>query len=189
MLRKVTKIIGLTGPVGAGKDEVAKILRKKRALIIDADKVAHTLYKGNKNLQKKIVKAFGTVNRKKLGEIVFGDKKKLRQLNQIVHPYLNKKIRQEARGLRPKAKGIIVINAAVLKEIGLVNYVDEVWVVMASRKKRFSRLVKSGLTKAQANARLKSQMSQKDYLKLADVVVENDGSLKQLSTKVLDLIK
>jgi dephospho-CoA kinase len=190
------KIIGLTGPIASGKNEVARILQKQDASIIDADELAHTLYKRDKSLRKKIIKTFGTINRKKLGEIVFGNKPKLKLLNKIVHPYLSKIIRQKAQGKRPfdraqgepEAKGTMVINAAVLKEIGLVNFVDEVWVVMAPRKTRLQRLLKSGISKKDAEARLRSQMSQKEYLKIADLVIENNSDLKALKGKVLNYL-
>lgn len=188
MNKKKLKIIGLTGPIGAGKDAVAKILRRKGAAIIDADKVAHTLYKDDKSLRKKIIKSFGTINRRKLGEIVFGDKKKLKLLNQIVHPALKKAIIASSK-LKVENSKLIIINAAVLKEIGLVNFVDEVWIVMASQAKRLKRLLKSGLSKKQADARLRSQMSQKKYLRMADRIIWNNGTLKQLSTKVAELTK
>jgi dephospho-CoA kinase len=203
MLREVTKIIGLTGPIGSGKNEVARILRRRGAFVIEADEVAHALYKDQTPAWHGLVRVFGSkvlnrggrVNRRKLGEIVFSDKRKLALLNRIVHPYLReaivqeiKKTRHKARGKRPQAQGIIVINAAVLKEIGLVDYVDEVWVVMASRAGRLRRLLKMGLVKKEADARLRLQMSQKEYLKIADVVIQNEGSLRSLKKKVLSLL-
>lgn len=197
------KVIGLTGPIGAGKDEVAKILRRKGALIIDADKVAHTLYMTQSPVWKEIIKTFGVkvlnrggiINRKKLAEIVFSDKALLKKLNEIVHPYLKEAIiglcedREQGSGGPSTSLGasrgqLIVINAAVLKEIGLIDYVDEVWVVMASKEKRMKRLVKAGFSKEKAKKRINAQASQKDYLKIADVVMRNDGTLAQLKNKL-----
>ncbi|MFH1683874.1 MAG: dephospho-CoA kinase [Candidatus Margulisiibacteriota bacterium] len=200
MLSMVPKIIGLTGPIGAGKDEVAKILRRRGAFVIDADKIAHTLYSTQSEVWQEIVRVFGSrilnrggkVNRKKLGEIVFSDKAKLRQLNKIIHPFLKEAIIQMVEEVKVRSSELgvrsIVVNAAVLKEIGLVGYVDEVRVVMASKEKRLRRLLKSGLSKTEAEQRLRSQMSKKEYLKLADVVIDNDGTLKGLRKKVLSLI-
>ena len=93
-------IIGLTGPVGAGKNAAAKILRRRGAYIIDVDQVAHTLYEPQSEVWREMVKALGSkilkrggeINRKKLGEIVFSDKKRLQQLNSIVHPRLKDEI-------------------------------------------------------------------------------------------------
>jgi len=201
------KVIGLTGPVGAGKDEAAKILRRRGAFVIDADEAAHTLYGRQSPAWSQLVKTFGSrilirggeINRKKLAEIVFSDKRKLKELDRIVHPFLKEAIvkitgdqkampagRQAERekqktGIRNQ---IIVINAAVLKEIGLIDHVDEVWVVMAAKAARMKRLVRSGLSKEEAQKRIGSQASQKEYLKMADVVIRNDGTLKQLNAKV-----
>jgi len=193
------KIIGLTGPIGAGKDEVAKILAKCGAYIIDADQIAHQLYSYPSPVWQELVKTFGSkilmrggkINRRKLGEIVFLDKKSLKKINEIVHPYLKEAIIQNVEHLACRQAGRtsnvdrrIVINAAVLKEIGLVDQVDEVWVVLASKEKRMKRLLKSGLSKEEAVRRINAQASQKDYLKVADVVIKNDGTLKQLNAKV-----
>ena len=189
------KIIGLTGPIAAGKDEVAKILAKCGAYIIDADQIAHQLYSYPSPVWQELVKTFGSkilmrggkINRRKLGEIVFSDKKSLKKINEIVHPYLKEAIIQIVESGK-QVDSRIVINAAVLKEIGLLNYVDEVWVVIASKENRLKRLVKSGLSKTEALKRINAQAAQKDYLKQADVVIRNDGTLKQLRDQVEDLL-
>lgn len=195
----MSRIIGLTGPVGAGKNEAAKVLQRQGALVIHADELAHTLYKPQSPLWRELVKAFGSrilirggkINRKKLGAIVFSSPKELKRLDRIVHPYLKKAILKAIESRAQKAEHraqVIIINAAVLKEIGLIDQVDEVWVVIALRSKRLKRLLKSGLGRKQAEARLRSQVSQKEYLKMADVVIRNEGSLRELSSRVADLL-
>lgn len=191
----MAKIIGLTGPIGAGKDEAAKILRKLGAFIIDADEVAHALYDTQTPVWQCLVREFGSrvlnrggkINRKKLGEIAFSGVTLLKKLDRIVHPYLKDAVIKLAEKQKAQSK-LIVINAAVLKEIGLLSYVDEVWVVIASQETRIKRLLKTGLDKKQVKVRMRSQMSQKEYLKLADVVIQNDGSLKELFKNVSGLI-
>ena len=193
------KVIGLTGPMGAGKDEVVKILRRHMALVIDADEVAHTLYVPQSPVWQELVKTFGSkilmrggkVNRHKLAEIVFSDKRKLRELNRLVHPYLKQAIIEKierCKSLVVSCK-LIMINAAVLKEIGLLDYVDEVWVVMASKANRLKRLMRSGLKEEEAKKRINSQISQKEYMGIADVVIKNDGTRAQLNAKVQAGIK
>src|SRR3989338_4727039 len=94
------RIIGLTGPIAAGKNEVVKILKRKGALIIEVDEIAHSFYQPQSSLWHELVKAFGSkilmrggkINRSKLGEIVFADKEKLQQLNKLVHPLLKEQI-------------------------------------------------------------------------------------------------
>lgn len=193
----MVKIIGLTGPIGSGKNEVAKILHREGAFIIDADKVAYTLYSSQSLVWGQLVKTFGSkilnrggkINRKKLGEIVFSDKRLLKKLDRIVHPRLKEAIIQIAEKLKAESRKLIVINAAVLKEIGLIDYVDEVWVVMAPKEKRLKRLIKSGLSEEEAQKRIKSQASQKEYLQMADVVIKNEGTLRQLNAKVQTCLK
>lgn len=187
-------IIGLTGPIAAGKNEVVKILRRHGAEIVEVDEVAHALYNAQSPVWHELVKTFGSrilvrggkINRKKLGEIVFSEKRKLQELNRIVHPHLKEAIIQivENRKSKVESGALIVINAAVLKEIGLKDYVDEVWVVTASKGTRLKRMIKAGFTKAEALKRMRAQPSQREYLKMADAVIRNEGTLKQLNAKV-----
>jgi len=184
------KVIGLTGPAAAGKNEVARILRRRGAQVIDADKVAHELYATQSPVWHELIKAFGSrilvrggkIDRKKLGELVFADQKKLRLLNKLVHPALKTKIVEIIESCKSSVVSckLVVINAAVLKEIGLLDLVDEVWVVLASRETRLKRLVKKGLTGKEARQRVGTQLPQKEYLRIADRVIRNEGTLKQL---------
>ena len=194
MLPEDAKIIGLTGPIGSGKNQAAKVLRRRGAYVIDADKTAHTLYMPQSPVWGELVKAFGSkilfrggkINRKKLGEIVFSDKQKLQELDRIVHPYLKEAIVKEVESCMSSVVSckFIVINAAVLKEIGLIDYVDEVWTVAASEEKRVERLLRSGLSEEEARRRIASQASQEEYLEVADVVIKNEGTVDELNAEV-----
>jgi dephospho-CoA kinase len=192
------KIIGLTGPAAAGKNEVARIWRRRGALVIDADKVAHELYATQSPVWHQLIKAFGSkilmrggkIDRQKLGEIVFADKTKLRLLNKLVHPALKALIMERLAtsdlpaGRQDPRHETVVINAAVLKEIGLLGVVDQVWVVTAPRDTRFRRLLKRGLDRAEANRLIHSQPPQKAYLRIADTVINNKGTRRQLAALV-----
>ena len=187
--------------MGAGKSEVAKILKRRGFFVIDADRLAHELYIPQSPVWCELVKAFGSrilnrggaVNRRKLGEIVFNDRKKLDKLNQIMRPGLREEIEHRAQsmpclpaGREHRTQGAI-INAALPQLFeGLA---DKIWVVVASKEKRLRRLIKNGSTRAQALKRMGAQLSQAEYLKLADVVIKNEGSLKQLKQQVTDADK
>lgn len=201
------KIIGLTGPISSGKNEAAKILRRHGAYVIDADEVGHGLLIPQSDTWKKVIKTFGSkilmaggrINRKKLAEVVFNEPRMLKKLNGIMHPEMKREIIKEIRAqstrLRPpradfggqadKQCRFIIINAAVLKEMGLIPLVDEVWVVLADKSKRIGRLIKSGMIRRQAEARVAAQIPQKNYLKLADRVIRNDGSKGDLKRTIL----
>jgi dephospho-CoA kinase len=188
VISKKVKVIGLTGPIGAGKDEVARTLKRRGAYIINADSLAHKLYSSQTPLWHELVKTFGSkilmrggkINRKKLGEIVFSDRRKLDQLNRLVHPRLKEAITEEIKN----CDRLTVINAAVLKEIGLLDLVDQVWLVTAPKELRLKRLINNGLAEKEAKNRIKAQASAREYSKIADVVINNAGTLKQLSGKI-----
>jgi dephospho-CoA kinase len=191
-------IIGLTGPIASGKNEVADALKRLGAYIVDVDKVAHGLYVPQSALWQELVKNFGSkilmrggkINRRKLGEIVFSDKENIEIINSIVHPRLKMAVCRliEKVKVDPKWK-IIVVNAAILKEIGLIDVVDEVWVVAAPVKVREKRLLKQGLSRMDAGRRIRSQAAQKEYFKIADKVIKNEGSLSALKKKVNQIIR
>lgn len=191
------KIIGLTGPVGSGKNEVCKILRRRGVYVIDADEVGHKLLFPQSDVWKEIIKAFGSkvlqpggkVNRKKLGNIVFSDPKLLKKLNKIMHPVMKEEIKSQISSLQSPKYKFIIINATVLKEIGLIPFVDKVWVVLADKKKRLNRLIKKGLSRERALARIKAQPKDKDYLRMADKVIRNDGTKKTLKEEILEIMK
>jgi len=191
MKKTKPKIIGLTGPIGSGKNEVCRILRRRGARVIDADRLGHGLLVPQSDLWKELVKTFGSrilqqggkVNRKKLGEMVFENPKLLKKLNKIMHPAMRERIKSEIRNT--KSETLIIINAAVLKEMRLVPFVDEVWVVLAKREKRMKRLMNKGLTKEQAALRVRSQMSDGEYLKMADRVIRNNSTREKLKRAVV----
>lgn len=191
---KKTKIIGLTGPIASGKNEVAKILRRRGACVIDADEIGHELLTPQSDIWKSLLKEFGSkillpegkVSRKKLGRLAFSDPKMLKKLNKIMHPVMRERIKSKIQMTNDKQCKIIVVNAAVLKEMGLIPLVDEVWVVLADKKKRLNRLVKKGYEKNHAAAMIKSQMADGEYSKIADTVIRNNGTKVSLKRQVLD---
>jgi dephospho-CoA kinase len=187
------KIIGLTGPIGSGKNEVCRILRRRGAFVIDADEIGHKLLVPQSDIWRKLVTAFGSrilqqggkVNRRRLGEMVFEDPKLLKKLNEIMHPVMKETIAAQISN----PQSLTIINAAVLKEMGLISFVDEVWVVLADKKKRLDRLVKKGLKKEQALVRIKAQRSDREFISIADEVIKNDGTIQSLKKKILELLK
>jgi len=186
-------VIGLTGPIASGKSEVAKMLGRYGALVIDADEIGHQIMLPQKKVWHEIVKAFGVkvlnrggkINRKKLAKIVFSDRSTLKKLNRIMHPEMKSVINGMARQSNRK---LVIVNAAVLVEMGLLPLVEKVIVVLASEKVRIRRLMRAGIPRADAIARIRSQAGASGYRKIADIVVMNDGSIGELRKKVKRII-
>jgi dephospho-CoA kinase len=186
--------IGLTGGIGSGKSTVAKLLTQLGAEVIDADIVGHEVYRPGSDGWQQVVDAFGrdivaadrSIDRKRLGAVVFGDPTALKRLTAIVHPLIHREI--ERRIATRRAAGFrqpIVVEAAVLIEANWLDLVDEVWLVVASRHSVLTRLqADRGMKTAHIEARIGAQLSDGERRQHADVVIENGGSLGDLEARV-----
>ena len=177
------KIIGLTGSFGTGKTSVASVFRSLGAKVIDADRIAQRLIAGRGPEQRRIVAAFGPgilakgrrIDRRKLAGLVFGNKKALERLNRIVHPGVVREIKARIKTAGKDA--VVVIDAPLFIEAGLLNIADKLVVVSSSKKRQIERCRKKfRIKKEEVLMRIKSQMSLKKKMKLADFVVKNDGT-------------
>jgi len=182
--------IGLTGGIGSGKSTVAQILGEFGAPILDADKVAHTTYAPGAPAYDAVVAAFGadivasdrTIDRKKLGAVVFGSPERLNKLTSIVWPATFESIRRNVAELRTGgAKLPIVVEAAILIEANWHPLFDEIWLVRASREQVIARIESQrGLKPAETEARIRAQLSDEERAKHATLVIENNGSIEEL---------
>ncbi|HEY4712363.1 MAG TPA: dephospho-CoA kinase, partial [Dehalococcoidia bacterium] len=177
-------IVGLTGSVGTGKSTVTNFFRELGAYIIDWDELARKVTSPHSKAWKGIVEYFGkgilnadlTINRQKLAEIVFSDKEKVAQLNQIVHPEVFKedaRITDEIKSLDPDA--LIIKDIPLLLELTRPIYVDKIIVVSASEQTQLRRLEEKGMNRKDARSRIKSQLPLEKKIKSADFVINNDG--------------
>lgn len=189
-------VIGLTGGILSGKSTVSEILAEKGAVIIDADKIGHQVYKPNTDTWKTLVDTFGEwilkkngeIDRKRLGDIVFNDPAALTLLNQIVHPPMRKFIEAELERLKSEGAKVVVLEAAILIEAKWTDLVDEIWVTTAPEYVVIDRLQnRIGLTEQQARARIRSQLPPKEKAKHADAIIDTNCSLPEVSVKVLEL--
>ncbi|HHT51439.1 MAG TPA: dephospho-CoA kinase [Eubacteriaceae bacterium] len=186
-------IIGLTGGIASGKTTASNILRSFGATIIDADHLARKVVKKGEPALDKLVAAFGEailtndgeLNRKKLGEIVFNDNKKLEKLNDILHPLINSLAIKLFQKERNKGKDKIVYDSPLLIEKNLIHMVDKVWLIYLDEKSQLRRLMeRDNYTKVQALKRINSQMPIKDKIRFADVLIDNSGSISDLEEKL-----
>ena len=188
------KIIGLTGGIATGKSSVSEILSELGAKIIDADKVGHQIYLPETEAWQDIIDTFGkdlllpdrTIDRPKLGGIVFNDKEALKKLNQIVHPRMYKNFEEEIETNKKKTgdKGVVVLDAAILIEANWLPLVNNVWVVVADQDTVIDRLCAKGFTEEHARSRISSQLSDEERRAYADVVIENDSDISRLRERV-----
>jgi len=186
--------LGLTGSFGSGKSTTSNFLKDRRAIVIDADTLAHEETKPGTEGFKTILEEFGTeylqsdgsLDRKKLGRYVFSHPQALDRLEKIVHPLVRKR---ELELLEEhKNEPLLVLSVPLLLEKGLEKYVDKVLVVTISESERYARLTKNyGLSREEIEKRLKNQMSQEEKIKRADYIIDNSGSLEQ-SRKQVDLL-
>ncbi|MEM7032979.1 MAG: dephospho-CoA kinase [Chloroflexota bacterium] len=176
-------IIGLTGNIATGKSIVRRMLQELGASTIDADSLVHLLQKPGTPVHKKIIETFGTfilnadksINRKRLGDIVFSSPEAMQTLEAITHPAVRQHIE---RAIERAPTYVIVIEAIKLLESGLAEKCDAVWVVNASQDTQMMRLMsKRKLSSQDALRRIEAQPAQNEKIAKANVVVENEGDL------------
>jgi dephospho-CoA kinase len=183
-------LIGLTGNIATGKSAVGRMLAELGALVIDADRVAHEVMEPGGPAFAVLVEAFGpefltpegTVDRRKLGEVVFRDPAALARLEAAVHPAVILEVGERIAAAEAR---VVVIEAIKLIEAGMHRAYHALWVVTAPRSAQVERLVRTrGLTCDEAALRVDAQPPQEEKAALADVVLINDGSLDQLRAQV-----
>jgi len=186
--------VGLTGGIGAGKSEVSRRLAAQGAVIVDADMIAREVVAADTAGFAQVVEAFGRdvigadgeLDRARLGDIVFADEQKLASLNAIVHPRVGARMRELERAAGPSS--IVVHDVPLIAENGLADAYDLVVVVDVSPRIQLDRLVRHrGMSRAQAQVRMAAQARREQRLSIADIVVDNSGSLAELDRQVGEL--
>ena len=187
-------VIGLTGGIGSGKSTVAKVLEDQGATVLSADIIGHEVYSPGRPAWQEIVNEFGrdvvaddgTIDRKKLGAIVFSDPRYLAALNSIVHPRLKGMMRERLAALAQEGVEITVLEAALLFEAKWDDLANEVWVTAVAPEiaaRRTSQ--RSGLPEDQVLERIKSQMSNEERTRNAQVIIDTDCDLEGTKQQAL----
>lgn len=186
--------VGLTGGIGAGKSEVSRLLASYGAVLIDADKIAREVVEPGTPGLAAVVEAFGpdvltaegTLDRPKLGSIVFADSQRLATLNAIVHPLVGARSMELETAAGPDA--VVIHDVPLLTENNLTGLYDLVVVVDASPETQLDRLVRlRGMTQSEARARMAAQATREQRRAIADLVIDNDGPLEQLEPQVREV--
>jgi len=183
-------LIGLTGNIATGKSTVARMLAELGAEVIDADHVAHQVMRAGSAANARIVETFGPkvlgpdgeIDRTQLGAIVFADPESLARLERIVHPATLEAI---GRRVAASSADVIVVEAIKLIEAGMADAYVSVWVTTCPPKQQIYRLVDGrGLSRAEAEERVRAQPPQEDKIARADVVVDTSGSISWTRVQV-----
>ena len=186
--------IGITGGIGSGKSTASQILGELGAEVIDADQVGHRIYLPDTPAWREIVAAFGegilapdrTIDRTRLGPLVFSNPDALRQLNAIAHGKMFSYIQGQIDYMCQKqATRVVVVEAAILLEAGWQALVDQIWVVVTEVEVAIARLkAYKNFTEDQARARIAAQLSNEARMAQADKVIWNNTDLSALRQAV-----
>lgn len=187
------KVIGLTGSIGSGKSTVAAMLKNAHVPVIDADELARRVVLPNSPCLRQIVLRFGegilladkSLDRKKLGDLVFNDQEALADLEHIVHPAIEALRKSELADLQKQGHQVVVYMAPLLFEKKLENQVDKTIAVVASEEKQLERLMRrDNMREKDARLRLAIQMSAQEKMSKADEIIINDASLEDLFSQL-----
>ena len=181
-------IIGLTGSIASGKSTVSEMLKNSGYPIIDADLVARQVVEPGSDTLEQIEQAFGpeviredgTMDRPKVGEIIFNDPAKRKILNDIIHPAIRQEMLQQRHDYMTEGYKTIVMDIPLLFESRLQHLVDKILVVSVTEENQFNRLVeRNGFTEKEARARISSQLPMSVKEDGADAVIYNNGTIDE----------
>ncbi len=194
------KFIGITGGVGAGKSEVLAYIRKKDGVrVMLADEIAHKLMEPGTECYEKILRQFpeeklclpdGNLDRGVLAHVIFTDEQKRLRMNGIVHPAVKEYVARECRRERERKQiSWLFLEAALLIEEGYKEVCDELWYIWASEETRRKRLKEArGYSDERTDGILASQLTEEQYRKACQVVIDNDGDLSDTYIQIDQLL-
>jgi dephospho-CoA kinase len=188
--------VGLTGGIACGKSTISRMFRDLDIPILDADPLAHELLEPGQPVYDQVLKEFGpeilandkSIDRSKLGPIVFADPEKLKRLNQIIHPHIVEIVDRWFATLdQPGGPPIAIVEAALLIEAGYRPKLNCLIVVRCTPGQQLARLRERGLNEIQAQQRINSQIPIEDKIKVADEIVDGGTTFEETSRQVRDL--
>ena len=189
--------VGLTGSIAVGKSFVLSVLAEAGCATFDADTIAHLVMEPGRDAYRDIVREFGpqvlaeggTIDRARLGAIVFADKDRRLRLNEIVHPRVieeQNRLLKEAEAADPD--GIAVVDAALMIESGGYKRFDKLIVVFCDRETQIERLMRrNAISRADAELRISAQMSSEEKRRYADFEIDTSGTLEETRRRVLEV--
>lgn len=192
-LAKKPHLIGLTGNIGSGKSTAARFFEEEGIPSISSDAIVHELYNSNKNLQEFLFNEFGSLNRKVIGEQIFGEKEeqkiKRRLLEEKVHPLVKEKLKE---WVKENANSPILVNdVPLLFEAHLEKRFNSIVFIQVDKSVQIKRLKKRNpeMSEEEILNRINSQMSQEEKISKSDTVISNNSSLQEFRAKILNVIQ
>lgn len=186
-------VLGVTGGIGSGKSTVSRILQELGAEVIDADTISRQIVMPGEQALEELLDTFGRdlldecgqLKRKLLADIVFNNKIKLQKLNNIMHKHVGQRIKDRVSELVKQKTKIIVIDAPIPIKTGFLDLCDQVWTVSSPMELRIDRIYKrSGMPYNEAVSRIKSQITDEEYISIANTVINNDTDYLHLKEEV-----
>ncbi len=187
-------VIGLTGGIASGKSTASRCLESKGAHLIDADKLGHQAYEPGMPANEAIVAAFGeevrgedgVIDRRALGDKVFGKPDKLKRLTDIVWPEIRRMAEEQIRTIgKSDAKAIVILEAAVLLEAGWQSAVDEIWAVVVEPEVAIKRAVsRDGVDAEAIRKRIDAQLSNDERRARSHLVIDNSNDEARLQAQL-----
>ncbi len=187
------KVIGLTGNIGSGKSTVAEMFRQLGAKIIDADSIARKIVEPGQRTWKEIKDVFGdevissdqSIDRQKLGDIVFNDVSKRELLDNITHPKIFDEINNLVNEYEKDHSNVVIIEAAlIIEKGGLLDLIDKLILVVVDEDTQTKRIkLRDDIPSDQIQSRIKSQMQISEKKKYADYIIDNNGSVLKTRTQ------
>ncbi len=185
-------VLGITGGIGCGKSTVSGYFRDRGVMVLDADEISRqvtdvggvALPEIAEFLGPRAITAQGALNRKYVASLVFSEKKKLDKLSSIIHRYVLSTIAEEIAKAAEKKVKLVVLDVPIPVRHGFVDVCNQIWVVSTRDDIRLERLVLRGMDRDDARKRMAMQMTREEYEELADIVLENDGTIDELIEKV-----
>ncbi len=191
-------VIGLTGGIASGKSTVSNLFKEMDITVVDADIEARLAVMKGESAYVKILAEIGEdilldngeIDRQRLGSIIFYQEEKRQILNEIVHPEVRKRMRDQVEQAIKNSEEVVVLDIPLLFESKLTYMVDKTLLVYVNNETQLKRLIeRNNLSEGDARARIRSQMPLSDKIKLADAVIDNNGSIADTKKQLLEILE
>ncbi|PGY10026.1 dephospho-CoA kinase [Bacillus sp. AFS031507] len=190
-------VIGLTGGIASGKSTVSNFFKEMDITVVDADIESRLAVMKGESAYFRIIEEFGRdilledgeIDRQKLGAIIFHHAEKRQTLNEIVHPEVRKRMRDQVEQAIKNSEEVVVLDIPLLFESKLTYMVDKTLLVYVDDETQLKRLIeRNNLSVEDAEARIRSQMPLSEKIRLADAVIDNNGSIADTKKQLLEIL-